>query len=152
MLERINSPTAQNAVGLGVRLAGFPLSATSGRSWHRHNPAKSGQTQPMLHYRFRTAPRYSKHYRANLLRMPKERLRGVIRGNASRERSLVPGAVKARVRRQRWRLNALYTERFGAEEFLLPFREVRLQPLPVPRWLNQGYAFWNERVAAKRRA
>jgi len=30
MLERINSPTAQNAVGLGVRLAGFLLSARSG--------------------------------------------------------------------------------------------------------------------------
>jgi hypothetical protein len=102
----------------------------------------------MLNYKFRTAPRHSKYYRAKLLWMPKEGLRGVIRGNASRERFLVPGAVKARVRRQRWRLNDLYMERFGAEEFLVPFTEKRLQSLSAPRWLSRGYAFWRERMVA----
>ena len=79
--------------------------------------------------------------------MPKERLRGVIRGNAARERGLVPGAVKARVRRQRWRLNAVYTKRFGAEEFLVPFTETRLHTLSARKWLSRGYAFWRARLA-----
>jgi len=103
----------------------------------------------MLKYKFRTAPRHKELYRAKLIRMPKERLRGVIRGNATRERGLVPGVTKARVRRRRWRLNALYTERFGAEDFLMPFTDARLSLLPRPKWLSRGYAYWRERLAPK---
>ena len=98
-------------------------------------------------YRFRTARTYATQYRGKLLRMSKEWLRGALRGNAYRERGLVPGAVKARVRRRRWVLVGAYRVRFGDEDFLAPFLVRRLPALPRRNWLSRGYAFWRGRLS-----
>lgn len=97
-------------------------------------------------YRFRTAKTHATQYKGKLLRMPKESLRGALRGNAVRERGLVPGAVKARVRRRRWVLVAAYRVRFGDDDFLAPFLDRRLPALPRHNWLSRGYAFWRGRL------
>ena len=78
--------------------------------------------------------------------MAQESLRGVLRGNAWRERNLVPGSVKSRVRRRRWLLVNIYVMRFGKDGFIAPFLFPRLDASPRPKWLPLGFAHWRERI------
>lgn len=79
--------------------------------------------------------------------MPKESLRGVLRGNGFREQGLSPGAVKARVRRRRWILVGAYRARFGNDDFIAPFLARRLSDLPRSNWLRSSFAFWRDRLS-----
>lgn len=107
---------------------------------------KQRTAQEMTRYKFHTAPRHKRQYRDQLLRMPKERLRGAIRGTAWRERGLVPGGIKTRLRRRRRRLVEIYVKRFGLDDFATPFTAIRLPSIDRPRFLPGGYAWWRERL------
>jgi hypothetical protein len=60
-------------------------------------------------FQFRTVPSYRRHYRARLLMMPKQALRGVIRGSVFRFRAMIPGgASAARVAKNRTPVQLVY--------------------------------------------
>ena len=77
----------------------------------------------MLVSRFYGQPlRYTNHKPWRLATLPKERVRGAIRGAANRERLLHPSPARAIQRRIRYRLIAAYRRRFGFP-FVLCARE-----------------------------
>jgi len=103
----------------------------------------------MRKYKFTIAPTHARQYRFRLAALSKESLRGVIRGSAHRERGLIPGAAKSRLRRRRVRLVHLYVQRLGEDAFVLPLRAVRLGASPrAASWLTGGYVHWRKRVIA----
>ncbi len=100
----------------------------------------------MIKYRFTTATRSQlghKHWR--VMGAPKENVRGLIRGASIRERGLIPGAVRSRMRRLRFRLLQMYAFRFGKDEFYEERSIARVGRPPRSKWFASGYAYWRDR-------
>ena len=88
-----------------------------------------------------------KHWR--VMAAPKENLRGLIRGASIRERGLVPGTIRSRMRRLKDRLLQIYAIRFGKDEFYEQRTLLRLGKPPRSNWLVGGYAYWRDRISIK---
>jgi hypothetical protein len=78
--------------------------------------------------------------------MPRESLRGVVRGTVHRLRGLIPGPLKRRVHRRAIRLLTFYAHRFGQEAFIIEQQAKLLMPLPRRNWLLGGYAYWRRGI------
>jgi hypothetical protein len=94
---------------------------------------------------FRRLVLHARQYRARLLGLPRERLRGVVRGSVYRYRNLVPGGVRRTLRRRLERLLRLYELRFKGDGFMEQMKERVATPLPRRDWLPGGYAHWRTR-------
>jgi hypothetical protein len=85
------------------------------------------------------------HKRWRVIAIPKENLRGLIRGATFRERGLVPGPARSMLRRTRFRLLSIYRSRFGEDPFYRERVISRLGPPARKSWLANGYAKWRSR-------
>lgn len=89
---------------------------------------------------------YRKHYRSRLLRMPKENLRGAVRGSTSRYRRFLPCPAKRVLGRRIERLLALYQLRFGQDDFVRDITKKCFEPSARNNWLPGGFAHWRVRL------
>jgi len=80
--------------------------------------------------------------------IPKESVRGTIRGAAARESLLFPSPAKATQRKIRQRLVTAYIRRFGVDEFSEQFSVARFPPQIQSNWLPGGYGHWRDRNGA----
>jgi hypothetical protein len=104
----------------------------------------------MLVSRFYGLPqRHINHKPWRLANLPQERVRGAIRGAASRERLLHPSPAKALQRRIRFRLLAAYRRRFGEDSFVLAMSAPKFRTRAARFWLPSGYAWWKERLLGR---
>ena len=105
----------------------------------------------MLVSKFHAQPiKRRNHQQGRLSRLPKEQVRGAIRGAAHRERLLHPSPAKSIQRRTRFRLLAAYVHRFGQDEFSTSLGQPRFEKFATLFWLPTGYAWWKERVFGKK--
>jgi hypothetical protein len=108
---------------------------------------------PVPASKFRGRPRrHLNHKPWRLRKLPREYLRGAIRGAAARERLLHPSAARQMQRRIRLRLVRAYELRFGRDAFVTKFAIAKIAPLPRSNWLAGGYAWWRERIFGRRPA
>lgn len=78
--------------------------------------------------------------------LPRESVRGVIRGAATREQLLYPSPAKAVQRKIRQRLVAAYMRRFGVDDFSKKFNVPKMPSRQRGNWLPGGYAYFRERI------
>lgn len=95
---------------------------------------------------FRTLVKHAKYYRWRLTRMPKETLRGVIRGSVYRFRIFFPGSTRRSLNRRIERLLALYELRYGKDTFAKEIRANVDIPLARTNWLLGGFVHWRSRI------
>ena len=93
-------------------------------------------------YIYKSLAPHRRQYRARLLRLPKENLRGVVRGTVHRARGLIPGSIKRRMLRRADRFIDLYAFRFGLDSFAVEQKEKLSAKLPRSKWLPGGFARW----------
>ena len=96
--------------------------------------------------RYGTIVKHAKHYRSRLNRVPRETLRGVVRGNVGRFRNFVPSSAKRTLGRRIERLIAVYETRFGHDAFAQDIKNKVVIPMPRSNWLPGGFAHWRSRI------
>ncbi len=103
----------------------------------------------MTKYLFTYAQRDQLRYKLwRVMAMSKESLRGLIRGASNRERGLVPGTIRSRMRRLRIRLLQVYALRYRKDGFYDQHSVSRLGKPPRSNWLSSGYAHWRDRYSS----
>jgi hypothetical protein len=78
--------------------------------------------------------------------MPRENLRGVVRGSVARFRNFAPGGARRMLYRRIERLLALYESRFDEDAFVQEINRKVNTPLPRYNWLPGGFAHWRSRI------
>src|SRR5688572_1817876 len=76
--------------------------------------------------------------------LPRENVRGVVRGAAARERLLFPSPAKALQRKRCKLFVAAYARRFGKDEFAVKFSVAKISSMPGGNWLPGGYAWFRD--------
>lgn len=80
------------------------------------------------------------------MRVPRETLRGVVRGSVARFRNFVPSSAKRTLGRRIERLIAVYETRFGNDAFAQDIMKKVATPMPRFNWLSGGFAYWRSRI------
>lgn len=136
-----------------VLVAGITCQSTrvhNSRLRLRRSCSWSGHFYVMRHRRRRhkTILHHPKQFQGRLLHVSRETFRGAIRGCLSRWRNFVPSTARQILWRRFNRLLALYTRRFGSDEFTTQVVQSSCTPLPRMNWLPGGFANWRARIAA----